>query len=44
MYAIMMAWPENSKVTIKSIKESEDKVKSVSLLGSDAKLNWKQTK
>ncbi len=42
LYAIMMEWPDKSKVTIKSIT-AEDKVKSVSLLGSDAKITFEQT-
>ncbi|WP_282135419.1 alpha-L-fucosidase [Seonamhaeicola maritimus] len=42
LYAIMMAWPEKSKVTITSIT-NEDKVKAVSLLGSDAKITFEQT-
>ncbi|WP_303318052.1 alpha-L-fucosidase [Flavivirga abyssicola] len=40
LYAIMMAWPENNKVSIKSIKKSEDLVTKVTMLGSDAEITW----
>lgn len=42
VYAILMEWPENNKVTISSIKAS-DNIKNVTMLGSDEKLTWKQT-
>ncbi|APZ45543.1 alpha-L-fucosidase [Polaribacter reichenbachii] len=42
IYAILMEWPENNKVTISSIKAS-DNIKNVTMLGSDEKLTWKQT-
>jgi alpha-L-fucosidase len=43
LYAIVMDWPEES-VLIKSLKNvSDDKIKSVMLLGSDAPLEWQQT-
>ena len=42
VYAILMEWPENGSVTIKSVKAS-DHIKSVRMLGNDATLKWKQT-
>lgn len=42
LYAIMMAWPENGEVTIKSINTSEDAVKTISMLGSDEIIKWSQ--
>jgi alpha-L-fucosidase len=41
VYAYLMAWPENNKVVIKSLKD--DSVKDVSMLGSHEKLSWKKT-
>ena len=38
----MMAWPENNNVNITSIDQNEDKVKGVSMLGSDEKIIWEQ--
>ncbi|WNH11927.1 alpha-L-fucosidase [Thalassobellus suaedae] len=42
VYAIMMAWPENNSVLVKSVKSSEDKVSNVRMLGSDETLKWSQ--
>ncbi|WP_157208944.1 alpha-L-fucosidase [Mariniflexile maritimum] len=42
LYAIMMAWPENNSVLIKSVKSSENKVSNVKMLGSDEILKWSQ--
>ncbi len=42
VYAIMMAWPENNSVVVKSVKSSEDKVSNVRMLGSDETLKWSQ--
>ncbi len=42
LYAIMMAWPENNKVNIKSVKKAEDLVTKVKMLGSDAEIKWSQ--
>jgi len=42
LYAIMMAWPKDNKVTIKSIKQSEHKVSKAKMLGSDSELKWSQ--
>lgn len=44
LYAFTMAVPEaGSQVTIHSLKKGQEKVKDVSLLGSDSKLKWHQT-
>ncbi|WP_010179041.1 alpha-L-fucosidase [Aquimarina agarilytica] len=48
LYAIMMAWPKDSKVTITSLGLSNEyskglTIKNVRLLGSDAKLEFKQS-
>ncbi|MCD6355052.1 MAG: alpha-L-fucosidase [Prolixibacteraceae bacterium] len=47
VYAIMMVWPENGKAIIKTLAKNSDyldkKIKSVELLGSDQKLEWKRT-
>ncbi|GAA3584713.1 alpha-L-fucosidase [Snuella lapsa] len=47
LYAIFMGWPDSGKVIIKSVAKGSglynQKVKSVSLLGYDGKLLWKQT-
>ncbi|NMH87914.1 alpha-L-fucosidase [Flavivirga algicola] len=42
LYAIMMAWPENNKVSIKSVKKTEDSVTQVKMLGSNAEIKWSQ--
>lgn len=44
LYAISMKWPENGKILIKSLPSQleETAVQSVALLGSSAKLTWKQ--
>jgi len=42
VYAIMMAWPDNDSVTIKSVKSTAHKVSNVKMLGSDATLKWSQ--
>lgn len=44
LYAIMMEWPENNNVLIKSIKHSTDKVKNVSMLGTNENIEWNQDK
>lgn len=43
LYAWLMAWPKDGKLTIKSLAKNAGKIKSVHLLGSPSKLNWKQT-
>ena len=44
LYAFTMAVPEGgSKVTVRSLKKGQERVKSVSLLGSNRKLKWRQT-
>ncbi|AXT50249.1 alpha-L-fucosidase [Aquimarina sp. BL5] len=42
LYAIMMAWPEDDKVLIKSINKTDNKVSHVKMLGSGEKLKWSQ--
>jgi alpha-L-fucosidase len=46
LYAIALAWPENGKITIKSLASglplARRKIKSVQLLGSRDKLKWVQ--
>ena len=42
VYAIMMEWPENNTVLIKSIIESQDKVSEVKMLGSSENIKWSQ--
>jgi len=47
VYAIMMTWPKNGETVIKSLKKGSEyrpeNIKSVELIGSKAKLEWKQT-
>ena len=47
LYAIVMGWPEDGKVSIRSLARrdgpSQDSIKEVSLLGYDGKLEWHQT-
>ena len=44
LYAFTLAVPEaGSQVTIHSLKQGQEVVKDVSLLGSDSKLKWNQT-
>ena len=44
LYAIALAWPENGRLTIKSLATTspltQREIKSVALLGSKAKLKW----
>ena len=46
LYAIALAWPENGKLTIKSLAAGsalgKRKIRAISLLGSSAKLKWSQ--
>lgn len=47
LYAILMAWPEDGKVTVESLAAGSELTKdisisSVSLLGSDAEIKWSQ--
>lgn len=44
LYAIMMAWPKENKVLIKSIDQKKDKVSGVKLLGSNSPVKWEQKK
>ncbi len=48
LYAIALAWPENRKLTIKSLAagapNSPRKIEAVRLLGAKSRLEWKQTK
>ena len=44
LYAIALAWPENGRLTIKSLAAgsslTKHEIKKVELLGSQAKLKW----
>ncbi|WP_068545178.1 alpha-L-fucosidase [Thalassotalea crassostreae] len=47
LYAIALGWPENGKLTIKTLNNdyaisSSDKIKNISLIGSDEKIEWKR--
>jgi alpha-L-fucosidase len=48
LYAIVMAWPQDGKVTVKSLSTSAAMsnagIKTVELLGSTARLKWQRTK
>jgi alpha-L-fucosidase len=48
LYAIVMAWPQDGKVTVKSLSNSaamsNGGIKTVELLGSTARLKWQLTK
>ena len=43
LYAIALGWPESGKLNIRTLKSSAGKIKSLSLIGSDATIQWKQT-
>ncbi len=47
LYAIALTWPENGKLTIKSLASgsllTKREIKTVQLLGSPAKLKWRRT-
>jgi len=43
LYAIALGWPADGKLVIKSLAEPAGKITNVALLGSAAKLDWKQT-
>ena len=43
LYAIALGWPEDRKLQIRSLAPAAGKIKSVSLLGSSARLEWTQT-
>jgi alpha-L-fucosidase len=43
VHAWLMAWPEDGKVTIRSLAAGAGEITGVSLLGSPAKLAWRQT-
>jgi len=47
LYAIALAWPENGKLVVTSlamgVPEAAAEVRSVELLGTDAKVEWRQT-
>lgn len=48
LYAIALGWPDNGKITIKTLGEStkisRGGIKNISLLGSDEKLKWTRDK
>lgn len=47
LYAFVLGWPDNGKLTIKSLgnntKIASRGIREISLLGSDEKLNWSRT-
>jgi alpha-L-fucosidase len=40
LYAIVLAWPGNGRVTIRSLAGDDRKIRSVHLLGSTAQVKW----
>lgn len=42
LFAIVMAWPKDQIVKVKSLKKGEQEIQSIRLLGSDASLEWSQ--
>jgi hypothetical protein len=43
LYAVALAWPENGKLTVKTLAKRAAVIGGVSLLGHDAPVDWKQT-
>jgi alpha-L-fucosidase len=43
LYAIALAWPADSRLTVTSLTKDVGDVQAVSLLGHDGKLKWEQT-
>lgn len=44
LYAIVLAWPEDGKLTVRSLGSDADlNIETVTLLGHRGTLNWKQT-
>jgi alpha-L-fucosidase len=43
LYAIVLAWPESGKVTVKSLPSPAERVTQVRLLGHRGELTWRQT-
>lgn len=43
LYAIVLAWPEDRKLLIKSLPAKSERVSEVDLLGDDSDLQWRQT-
>jgi alpha-L-fucosidase len=43
LYAWLMAWPSDNKILIRSLQGNKKSISSITLLGSDAKVRWKQT-
>ncbi|MBM3861625.1 MAG: alpha-L-fucosidase [Verrucomicrobia bacterium] len=43
LYATALGWPSDGKLLVRSLAEPAGKVTGVTLLGSKAKLSWKQT-
>jgi alpha-L-fucosidase len=43
LYAWLMTWPSDNKILIRSLQGDKKSISSITLLGSDAKLKWKQT-
>ncbi len=43
LYAIALGWPSDSRLLVRTLAQPAGKITNVSLLGSSAKLEWKQT-
>ncbi len=43
LYAIALGWPEDGKLLVRSLATPAGKVNTVSVLGSDSKIDWQQT-
>ena len=43
LYALALGWPESGKLLVKTLATAAGKISDVALLGSTAKLDWKQT-
>ena len=43
LYAVALGWPEDGKVVVRSLAAPAGKVRSISLLGHDGKVEWSQT-
>lgn len=43
LYALVLGWPEDGKIFVKSLATPAGKVSNVTLLGHTGKLNWVQT-
>ena len=43
LYAIALAWPEDGKLTVRSLASGSTEIEAVNLLGYDGTLPWEQT-